>query len=176
MAFKEVLDLNPTTTTAIGGVNRQTGKKNPASIEGYYLGKKEVEDRKKKSGTSYLYVFQTAQGSVGVWGKTDLDRKMSSASPGVMMRVSFAGMQPTPNGEMYKYKVEVDSENTIDLGITESAGASEDDSTAYASGVEEDTSLEADEAPAYTAPIVDAATQAERAAKVKALLSKNKRG
>lgn len=115
MAFRVVTDLSADVTISLGGINKKTGKKNPTSIEGYYLGNRRVDDRKKKSGFSFIYVFQTAQGNVGVWGKTDMDRKMGEAVTGQMTRVSFDRMVPTPNGDMYKYKVEVDDENTIEV-------------------------------------------------------------
>lgn len=115
MAFKQITDLSADVTISLGGTNKKTGKKNPNQVEGYYLGKREVEDKKKKSGKSYIYFLQTATGNVGVWGKTDMDRKLSAVTPGDMLRVSFDKMVPTPNGEMYKYKVEVDSDNTIEV-------------------------------------------------------------
>ena len=80
MAFKAVLDLNAEVTISLGGMNKKTGKANPKSVEGYYLGKKSIEDRKKKSGVSYIYILQTDKGNVGVWGKTDMDRKMHIVS------------------------------------------------------------------------------------------------
>lgn len=142
MAFKEVLDLNPDTVIALGGQNRKTGKANPTKVEGYYLGKRQVEDRKKKSGVSYIYVFQTEKGNVGVWGKTDLDRKMQSATPGAMLRATCIGTTPTPNGDMYKFKVEVDSDNTIEVTASEEvidSGFGEDTSPSPAfSNFEED--------------------------------------
>lgn len=115
MAFTEVVDLNCEITTAIGGTNRKTGKANPSSLEGYYLGCRTVQDRKKKSGVSNIYIFQTAKGNVGVWGKTDLDRKMTQAAPGVMTKVEFASMRQTPNGEMYTYRVLLDKDRSIEV-------------------------------------------------------------
>lgn len=114
MAFKEVADLSADVTIALGGVNRKTNKKNPTQVEGYYLGKREVEDRKTKSGKAFIYFFQTPEGNIGVWGKTDMNRKMESATEGTMTRVTFDRMVPTPNGDMYKYKVEVDTDNVLD--------------------------------------------------------------
>jgi len=116
MAFQEINGLDADTTVALGGTNRKTGKKNPDQIEGYYLGKREIVDAKRKTGKSYIYIFQTAKGNVGVWGKTDIDKKMVAATPGVMTRITFTGMRPTPNGEMYTYRVEADADNTIEVG------------------------------------------------------------
>lgn len=115
MAFKTIVDLSTDTVISLGGTNRKTGKKNPVSIEGYYLGCRQRADKKNKRGFSYIYTFQTVKGNVGVWGKTDMDRKLASVIPGCMMRVSFSKMVPTPNGEMYKYDVEFDADNTIEV-------------------------------------------------------------
>jgi len=179
MAFKEVTSLEAEVTISLGGANRKTGKKNPSSVEGYYLGKREVDDVKKKSGKSYIYYFQTKTGNLGVWGKTDLDRKMTSATLGSMTRVSHSGMRATPNGEMYVYKVEIDSDNTIEVsGPTEAVEAS-----GYNDGTDEQVE-ESEEEAAYTEEddaeqeaALQAAvkTAAERKAKVQAILAKGKK-
>lgn len=114
MAFKKIQDLDTDVTIALGGVDKKSGKKNPTVIQGYFLGSKTVADRKKKSGISYIYVLQTPKGNVGVWGKTDLDRKMTVVEPGVLVRLTQEGMRTTPNGDMYLYVVEVDEANRID--------------------------------------------------------------
>lgn len=182
MAFKDVIDLNPDNTIALGGTNRKTGKKNPTSVEGYYLGSRKIEDRKKKSGFSYIHVLQTDKGSLGVWGKTDLDRKVLSVTPGTMILASFDKMVPTPNGDMYKFKVQFDPENTIEVESQQVELTGNDESTEvdgqdeYAADEDEDTSSQAvhfngsNGANAAT----QVATAAERQAKVQALLSKNK--
>jgi len=115
MAFKTVSALDADTTISLGGMNKKTGKKNPTQVEGYYLGKKEVDSPKAKTGKAYLYIFQTSAGNVGVWGKTNLDRKMSQAVVGQMTRVSQSGTQETKNGPMYLYSVTQDDENTIEV-------------------------------------------------------------
>lgn len=128
MGFKEVTSLDADTTVAIGGSNRKTGKKNPTSAEGYYLGTRMVDSPKSKSGKAAIHFLQTSKGNLGVWGKTDMDKKFSQITPGVMVRVSFDKMVSTPNGDMYKYKLEVDKENTIDVGdLTGGASFGSDD-------------------------------------------------
>lgn len=184
MAFKEVNDLS-CETISLGGVNKATGKPHPKQIEGYYLGKRQVEDKKKKkSGFSYIYVFQTAKGNLGVWGKTDLDRKMGSAEVGAMTRVTQNGTTPTPNGPMYKYKVEIDSENTIEVLDANSASGEAEEATSNAGGYadEEESSLDDDGALDEVIPSAPArraaaavAPDAARQAKVQALLN-SKRG
>jgi len=182
MAFQEVTDLSAETTIALGGVNRKTGKKNPTSVEGYYLGSRTVADKKKKSGESYIYFFQTSKGNVGVWGKTDLDRKMQTAQVGTMVRATFTNMLETPNGPMYKYKVEIDPENTIEVvgGGNSSASttgggfsASEEDEDTYGSDDESNdiggSDLD-DEGPGFATNTRVALSASDRKAQVEALL------
>lgn len=176
MAFEEVSDLSTDQTISLGGSNRKTGKKNPTEVEGYYLGSRTVPDDKKKSGVSYIHVFETARGSVGVWGKTDLDRKILTVPLGTMTRVVQSGMAQTKNGEMYKFTVAVDKSNVKEVaGATSGGGggytdaADEDDTTSnYASG---GASNEDDEDEAQAAALL----AAEKRAKVQALLNKNKK-
>lgn len=115
MAFKEVSTLDAENTTALGGTNRKTGKKNPTGAEGYFLGTRKVESKKSKTGFASIHFLQTPKGNLGIWGKTDLDRKLSAVAPGTMIRITQSGMTATPNGEMYKFKVEVDNDNTIEV-------------------------------------------------------------
>jgi hypothetical protein len=178
MAFKAVLDLNAEVTISLGGINKKTGKANPKSIEGYYLGKKAIEDRKKKSGVSYIYILQTDKGNVGVWGKTDMDRKILSVREGEMIRITHTGMAKTANGDMYKYSVEVDSDNTIEvLGSSSSSSSSssnDDESPSYDYDEELDSNNE-DEEVSYAASKASELAASERRAKAAALLSKNKK-
>lgn len=173
MAFTQVQDLNADNSTPIGGVNRKTGKKNPISIEGYYLGSRKVEN---KLGESHLHVLQTSTGNQGVWGKTDMDRKLLSVTPGTMVRITYTGMQETKNAPMYKYKVEVDKENTIEVDTqTLSTPSDSDDSysdSAYEADVSDDEDTDGDDYVAL--PQVVAATTAANKAKVQALLGKKK--
>lgn len=168
MGYKEVASLEADVTIALGGKNRKTGKTNPTEVEGYYLGNRKVTDTKKKSGFSYIHFFQTANGNIGVWGKTDLDRKLLTVTPGTMTLASFDRMVETPNGEMYRYKVAVDTDNTIvvaapssDAGLTEDGN---DDSGSYSA---DSASSEDDEDAAQE----EALAAAARKAKVEALLN-----
>lgn len=126
--FKEVATLDADKVTALGGKDKKSGKVNPKNAEGYYLGSRKVENKKSKSGYVYIHYLQTDKGNLGIWGKTDLDRKITSVTPGTMVRITQTGMQPTPNGDMYKFKVEVDVENTIDVDLsTENTVSNEED-------------------------------------------------
>lgn len=128
MAFKKVNDLDTDTIIALGGTDSK-GKKNPSQIQGYFLGSREVPDKKKKSGFGYIHVLQTSKGNIGVWGKTDLDRKLSAVTPGLLVRLTHTGMRNTPNGDMYVYSVEADADNTIDVGLAPNAQEPEQEDT-----------------------------------------------
>lgn len=192
MAYEEVIALDADVTVSLGGVNRKTGKKNPTQVEGYYLGKREVEDKKSRSGVSYIYYFQTANGNVGVWGKTDLNKKMASAVAGAMTRATCTGQRETPNGPMYTYKLEVDRTNiiTVPNGLSASTeettrssgyndGGDEDSLYTAATLLDDGSGLSADEEDAsqdeaLAAAELAAQAAAARKAKVQALLSKKK--
>lgn len=184
MAFREILDLDCETAISLGGFNKKQRKDNPTQIEGYFIGSKIVDSAKSKTGKAYLHIFQTAEGNVGVWGKTDLDRKMSSVVPGVMTRASFTGMAPSKNGEMYKFKVLQDSENRIDVdtgpkNTPVQVEAQESDEDYVASDESDDSSDEEalDEAPVArpVAPKVPLKTpSADRQAAIQALLKNRK--
>lgn len=191
MAFEEVKTVDCSSTISLGGFNKKTKKANPTRFEGYYIGSKTVPNKLARSGEAYLHVFQTAKGNVGVWGKSDLDRKITAVQPGLMVRVTMTGTVPTDKGnDMYVYKVEADKSNTIDVSglvdANEGAADSTDDeaelneyTTASDDGIyEEEASADADEealdelpparpaAPKKAASAPDAARQA----KMKALL------
>lgn len=164
MGFTEVSSLDADTTVALGKVDKKTGKAYPKQAEGYYLGKRSVEGKK---GPSRLHFLQTAKGNLGVWGTTDLDRKLSQVTPGAMIRVTSTGTKETPKGDMYTYKVEIDKGNTIEV-----SSATEDFSDLNEDGNVDDSvgsgdNQESDEA--YDSQAV-AMAQAARRAEVEAVL------
>lgn len=177
MSFKEVLDLDCDATTAIGGRNKKTGKTNPNQIEGYFIGTKQTPNKLSKSGFSCLHIFQTEAGRVGVWGKTDLDRKMKAVVAGAMTRISANGTIPTKFGDMAKFKVEVDASNSIEVDSSLLANNSADSSSEEYPASDESVDAEeepVDEVPPprATKPVRAAETpSAERQAKVQALLN-----
>lgn len=184
MAFKEVSELSAEVTISLGGVSKKTGQKNPTKVEGYYKGFKTVPDKKKKSGTTNIYFFDTAKGPLGVWGKTDLDNKMGSAVLGAMTRITQSGMRETPNGEMYVFKLEVDHENTIDVGLiaskaTPAVAIQESEPSGYdSSESEEILDEEASDETAFTrpkAPAQPAVVNAAQQARAIALMNSRKR-
>ena len=185
MAFKEVSSLDADTTIALGGMNKKTGKPNPTKIEGYFIGSKDVET---DFGPAKLHVFQTDKGNVGVWGKTDLNRKLASAPEGAMVRATQNGTVKVPGrNPMYKYKVEVDTENTIEVASateTPTDYADENESNFPSQEVDdyyEETEVDSEEdlldEVAPTRPVAAkkaAVPDAARQAKVNALLNRGR--
>lgn len=157
MAFQEISSLDADVTVALGKKDKTTGKAYPKQAEGYFLGTRIVEN---KRGESKLHFLQTANGNLGVWGTTDLNRKLASVPAGTMVRITSTGTKPTPNGEMYTYRVEQDSDNTITVAASSEAS----DVTSY----EEDTEPSYDEQPEDDA--FQAQVAAQRKAQVEALL------
>lgn len=173
MAFKEVSSLDAEITVALGKKDK-SGKPYPKQAEGFYLGSRTVPN---KRGESKIHFLQTAKGNLGVWGTTDLDRKIGQVNPGSMVRITSTGTKPTPNGEMYTYKVEIDDANTIEVNLQqESAGVQargadsddNDEDTSYVDNDTPDDSNEDDE----DALQAEALAIAERKAKVQELLKK----
>jgi len=162
LGFKELASLDADTVIALGKKDKVTGKPYPKQAEGYYLGSRETENRK---GKSQLHFLQTPEGNLGLWGTTDMNRKLANVALGSMVRVTSNGTKPTPNGDMYVYKVEVDADNTIDVvelaaGVPTPAA----DYTPY-EGDEDSDEVEA-------AMLAD---RAAKAAKVQEILNRNKK-
>lgn len=184
MSFKQVLDLDCDVATALGGTDKKSGKKNPTQVEGYLIGSKEIPDKFSKTGTGYLHIFQTQEGRVGVFGKTDLNRKIKNVAPGTMVRATFTGTIPTKFGDMAKYMVETDEANVIEVALNNNTANSEssDDSSYTSDPSDEDVDANEDETaldevvpPRPTKPAKAAATaDAARQARVQALLSAGK--
>ncbi len=146
MAFQTKFDGSTDTTIRLGGEG------NPGSIEGYFLGSKETES---DYGPGKLHIFQTSEGTVGVWGKTRMNSLLTKELAGQMCRVTFTGMiAPSKKGRKpsYGYKVEHDPQNVIDVGnINLQATA---DSESEEDDVNEDShETYSDSAPRYTAPV-----------------------
>lgn len=158
MGFKEVASPDADTVIALGGYNKKSRTDNPTKIEGYYLGSKTVKSLKSKTGTALIHVFKTPKGDVGVWGKTDMDRKLEGVETGTMTRVTFLEVANTSNGNtMYKYKVEADPENTYNTAGSNEADVDED----YADETDVDEEEYADEVvPTRPTPAKTAATPA----------------
>lgn len=174
MAFKEVTSLDCDVVVALGGFDKND-KPNPKTIEGYYLGKREV---KGDQGTSTIHVFQTPKGNVGLWGAADSNSKLSGVVLGTMVQVEFKEKKKLTGGKTKKiYTVRHDPDNTIEVAAQaedaqDFGSTSEDIENADAGGgYEEETVEEVEETPA---PQVQAKSAAERKAAVQALLNRKK--
>lgn len=183
MSFKEVQTLDADVTVALGGVNKKTGKANPTQVEGYFLGTRVVESKMARDGTSKIHFLKTGTGNIGLWGKTDLDRKLGQVTKGTMIRITQDGKMNIPGkNAMYKFKVEVDASDTIEVELPQASlesNNSEFDSPAAQFGDEDLTGVFEDELsddvepsrplpPARAAATPDARSQQ----KVKELLAK----
>lgn len=171
MGFKEVASLDADVTIALGKTNKETGRPYPKQAEGYYLGSRAVENKRGKSslhffqsGIAYKELGLGVGQNLGVWGTTDLDRKLGQVTPGTMVRVTSTGTKPTPNGEMYTYRVEADDTNTIDVTGLNTAAAPAD--------YDDDSGDSEEVAETDVAPIV--VDRAARAAEVQAMLKNRK--
>lgn len=174
MAFKTVQDLDAETVTALGGKDKKTGKKNPTTAEGFYLGFRKVVSKKSKTGFSNIYYLQTPEGNLGIWGKTNLDRKMVSVQPGVMIRITQSGMKETEYGPMFLFKVEQDLENTIEVSVASDNSSTEVESEGTDSTYEDEDSDEDNDGDSDEALEASAAASAARRAQSAALLNKGK--
>lgn len=188
MAFKKLQTLDTDSAVTIGGKDKKTGKSNPKSIEGYFLGTKALGPNKfNKSKTDYMHILQTQDGNIGVWGKTHMDRQLLAVNPGTMVRITFSGTKDVGKGnDMNCYLVEVDEDNTIEVSLEAAntpvdasgcAGDFDPDSEPSDDESEEEDPLPADEpaparavAPRHAAQPPSAAAQA----KTRALLGGGK--
>lgn len=174
MAFKKIQTLEAETTTALGGVNNKTGKPNPTSIEGYLLGTKTITNADGQN--SKVHYFKTSKGNQAIWGKTNIDTQLAGITTGTMTRVTFEGKVKVKKGFMYKFLVETDEDNTIEVNSPKAAAPQA--SQAYEE--EEEDSLAVDSEEEIDAYESDESTQlvalaaAEKKAKVAALLAKKK--
>lgn len=190
MAFQKVASLEADNTISLGKKDKATGKAFPTQAEGYYLGNRTVST---KLGPSTLHILQTAKGNLGVWGGTDMNRKLNQVQAGTMVRITAAGKKPTPKGDMNVFNVEVDNDNQIEVllsglgnagtGTTASDFAANDDGDTGYTGAYGDTETsfgvddnEEDKDEGYEAPpakVASGLSAADRQAKVQALLKGN---
>lgn len=179
MAYQTKADFNDAKTITLG----KDGA--PKSVEGYFLGTKVTPD--KGYGPGKLHFFQTKAGIVGVWGKTVMNNLLTSDLIGQMTLVTFTGMGEKKKGKnpAFLFKVQHDADNTVDVMNTglsameaeEGSDSDSSDDSAYDSSDTDSEEAPADEAPAIRAqpPRQPAqAPSADRAARVQALLNKNR--
>lgn len=164
MAFTQVTSLDADVTISLGKKDKTTGKPYPNQAEGYYLGNRKVNT---KLGETTLHFLQTPKGNLGVWGGTDMNKKLAQVQPGTMVRITAAGKRPTPRGDMNVFTVESDTDNTITVNI--SAAAAEDYSD---TGTNETSGYSSDETEDENSDVAQsqALAAAERKAKLDAIL------
>lgn len=162
MSYKTKLDPSASKTIQVGGKGAD-GTRNPTEIEGYYLGAKETDGQ---YGPGKLHIFQTSEGNVGVWGKSNSNRLLTGDLVGQMVKLTFTGMSKPAKGKRpaYLYQVQHDPENTIDAsGIDLNASEDSDNLPDY--GGEEDSDVFGDESNDYEEPIIQRAVAPKVAAK-----------
>lgn len=174
MGYENVVSLECDEIIALGGVSKKTGKANPKSIEGFYLGS---TTRETKSGEkpSTVYVFSTEKGNIGVWGKTHLDRIMPGAKVGLMTLLTQEGTRPTKHMDMYLFNVKQDKTRSIDVGTVTSFDERSTDSAEESFGYDEGLPEPEEVVETYVAPkppVKAAVTpSAESQAKIRAALA-----
>lgn len=145
MSYITKIDPSTEKTVQLGGKNSE-GRPNPTSIEGYYLGAKNVETT---YGPGKLHVFQTKDGNVGVWGKSNSNRLLTSDLVGQMVLLTFTGMSKPPKGKRpaYLFKVQHDPSNVIDTAGLDlnSPGEGSVDDDAFVGADIQDTATTDDE-------------------------------
>lgn len=171
MAYIKKFDGQTSRTVNLGGEGQ------PTSIEGFYLGAKDIAG---DYGTAKLHIFQTHNEFVGVWGKSRLNNLLTDDHKGQMCLVNFTGMiAPTKKGRRpsYGFSLEYDPSNTVDVGSinvnTSSEAAVESDNDDSDMGQPEDyESVSLDEVVAAkpVAPARPAQVTNKKAAQVNAML------
>ncbi len=139
MAYQETNDLGCDKTFSLGGIrtDKKTGKKykNPKEVEGYYVGtKKGIDTGNDKPSNLHFFEGEVKNdkgetiftGKVGIWGKTDLDRKAGQWKVGLMTKAYFDKMQDPSEvkrgrKQMYLYKGFQDPDN-VNAALAAAAG------------------------------------------------------
>lgn len=151
MAYEKLTDLSTDTVFALG-----EGPDKKRQIEGYYLGSRAVQTA---NGASVIHVFQTPKGNEGVWGTAKLNNNLNADIIGTMMLIVYKGKVKLQGGKtQHTYEFNIDRSQTIDVPrLTVGANQTEEPQ------LNEDGNEDLEEQ--YSA---------DRAAKVSALLNKNR--
>lgn len=178
MAYEILDDVKSVT---LGGVDKKTNKKNPTQVEGYYLRVESRPNRFNPDKPQNFYVFQTAEGQVGVYGKAGIDREMKKATLGVMTLIKDTGqVLDTGKGNPMKvFQIAQDKANVLDadsLAASNVAPQSDEDYVSESEEADEEESIEEAPPARPVAPKVPLkAPSAERQAALQALLSKTRK-
>lgn len=139
-------------TVKLSGVNKLTGKKNPTTLEGYYVRWEPRPNSFNPDKPQKFYVFLTSEGEVGVYGTAGIDFEMKKCKIGQMTKLVNTGKekpsklgQPTKIYEAYQDKANTITQEEIDLLNPESYLPSEEASaTSAEQDDEEEDTLEGD--------------------------------
>lgn len=176
MAYELLSDVE---TVVLGGKNKETGKKNPTSLEGYFL---RVEHRPNKFNPKVpqnYYVFQTSTGDKGLFGKAGVDREMKKAILGAMTKVvnTEKTLDTGKGNPMIVFEVYQDKSNSIEVAEQDSTDTPPSVESAHeavddALDEDDDEELDVVAAPMPSKPARPVQVNAERAAKVQALMNR----
>ncbi len=87
----------------VGGNEDSTTWDQKQPLEGTYQYKKTDIG----PNNSNMYMIDTDDGQVGVWGSTVIDSKFEQIQPGVKVRIEFDGMKKGRTGNQYKdYRIQ----------------------------------------------------------------------
>lgn len=160
MAYEKLTDLGTDQVFALGH-----GDDKKEQVEGYYLGSRTVTT---SNGPSTIHVFQTPKGNVGVWGTKKLNDNLGNNTRGSMLLIQYKGKVKLQGGKtQHTYEFNIDRDNTIEVPRL-AQGAT----TAPVEFVEADGS---DDKGGDDFSQQQALIAAERAARVSAMLKKDKK-
>lgn len=145
MAYREL--TQEFSTVKIGGIDKETGKKNPTFIEGYYLGVETRPSKFKKDGVAF-YKFQTANGYEGTYGNSaGMVTAMKKAVVGRMTKLMDTGqtLDTGKGNPMRVFKAYQDDQNTIEIDAPAEAPEHVEQEAYQSIDEEEETSLDAEE-------------------------------
>lgn len=122
MAYKKVLQLTADKAVKVGGEGA------PTQMEGYYIGTKVVPSKQPGYKDSNLHILSTQEGTVGVWGTSNLDPQMRTITPGNMTLIEYLGRGQKQKGKQpaYLYQVHQDADNTLDVSTISLETSSEE--------------------------------------------------
>ena len=153
MAFKEIQSLQAETTVQLGN-----GPNQAESIEGYYLGYKEVDNDLNPTEPAKLHIFSIEGKNVGVWGKSIMNNKLASvpapsnpnktSDVAYLTTVTFLGLKPSYKKGRHpakNFSVGYDDQNFISVSTLESGISTGEDNSIDAEDF-------VDDAPVATPP------------------------
>lgn len=165
-------NLTTNVTITLGGAVEETGKPNPTSAVGYYLGTKSFEKldtRSNEMKTKTLNFLLTGDGIIGVWGgKSVIDSGFSKADIGVKLEIEYLGLTKSKKPGGYKYhnfRFDAVPEDTLSFEelakYTSGLGIGGDTSEKADMDSEEDTDEDVEDSVPYKSPAAPAIAAAK---------------